>query len=220
MKKKFKIYGLWIAILLLVAAFMTACSPQQEPEQPPEVPIPDCSVAVSVGMGMYTVFQKLGVQDYPNADPILLVNGAEETKRYDLQINDFVVLATKPEVCSGTYTNARQVHFNFKSGEWREISGFQAPVTESRVRNALEQVCEGVRWWNFGLRFNGDLQNGGCNYVTAIKISLQNGTTICSQYATMYEAYESNLTNLNDIRWMSFYSNGEQSTSIDYCAEQ
>lgn len=216
-------------VILVILVTITACNfalpattAQQVPTPQPAKQIPDCSVTVpgvSAGMGMFTILTKLGVEDYPNADPAILVNGHEETKMYDPQPGDFIVLATKPDECNGTYVAARSVEFNFKQGEWRDISGFQSSVTDDRVRNALEQVCEGIRWWQYNSHFSGDLATGGCNFTTAVKISRADGSMSCEHYATMSEAYEANRTNLDDIKSMAFYSAGEQKSpsEVNYC---
>lgn len=201
MKKVFKKYGKWIAFLLLLASLMTACGPQEEPDKPPEVPIPDCSVEVKAGEGMGSVLGKLGL-DYTNANPLLLVNGANATKNQDLHSGDVVVLAQKPDKCEGEYIAARQVSFNLSFGEWRQVSGFQAPITDQRLLNALQQVCEGIRWNQLGLRFNGDIVDGGCNFPTGVKMSFVDGTESCEMYATVSEAYESTRTNLENVMWI------------------
>lgn len=211
MKKIARKYGQWIVYAMLIAA-MAACSTvAQPPAEPPEtvVSVPECAVVVpdfSAGVGMITLLGKLGITDFPHQDPALLVNGAEETKRYDPQPGDVIVLAEKPEECNGDYIAARQVSFNLSYGTWRQVSGFQAPVTDQRLLNALQQVCEGVRWDQFGLRFNSDIVDGGCNFPTGVKMSFADGSESCDMYETVSEAYESTRTNLENLKWIEVAS--------------
>lgn len=205
MKKIFRCFGQLIIFAALLASLM-GCVAREEPEtKPPEEVIPECSVVVKAGYGMATVLDKLGL-DYNFANPLLLVNGAVATKSQDLHAGDVVVLAEKPEECNGDYIAARQVSFNLSYGTWRQVSGFQAPVTDQRLLNALQQVCEGVRWEQFGLRFDGDIVNGGCNFPTGIKMSFADGSESCDMYETVSEAYESTRTNLIDVKWIEVAS--------------
>jgi hypothetical protein len=214
MRRFLRRFGVLIAMSLLVAAMMAACGGASTPEEPPEVKVakPDCSVTIpdiSAGMGMFTVLQKLGVEDYPNAEPTLLVNGVEETKHYDLQPNDYIVLAEKPAECNGTYIAARRVSFNLTFGVWREISGFQAPITDQRVKNALQQVCESARWEILDKKgFSGDLVTGGCNFNTGVYTSFADGTTSCAMYDSVNDAYLANNSKLENVTWMEFATTG------------
>lgn len=209
---------IWLSGLLLLAACQSAPTTVQ-PTQTPTVP--DCVVVVpdfSAGFGMITAYNRLGIWDYANTTEKVVVNGAVETKRYTPQPNDVIVLENKPAQCNGEYIAARRSTFNFQTGTSRDLSGFQSSVTESRILNALEQVCEGVRWEQFGLRFDGDIVNGGCNFATAVKLSYTDGSSSCATYATVNEAYESTQSNLESVKWVSVYSVGEaMSDTTDYC---
>jgi len=209
MKPIVKSFGRIIIFAALLVSVI-GCAAQEEPEtKPPEAVIPACSVVVpdfSAGVGMITLLGVLGITDFPNQDPVILVNGAEETKRYDPQPGDVIVLAEKPEECNGDYIAARQVSFNLSFGTWRQVSGFQSSITDARLFNALQQVCEGVRWDQFGLRFNGDIVDGGCNFPTGVIMSFIDGTESCEMYATVSEAYESTRTNLENAKWIEVAS--------------
>lgn len=204
--KKISLFWRLVTLAILLASLM-GCAAMEAPEvKPPEAtPIPDCSVVVpdfSAGVGMITLLGKLGINDFPNQDPIILVNGAEETKRYQPQPGDVIVLAEKPEVCNGEYVAARQVSFGLSYGTWRAISGFQSSITDVRLLNALQQVCEGVLWDQFQLRFDGDIAKDGCNFRTGVIMSFIDGSESCEMYATVNEAYESTRTNLENVMWI------------------
>lgn len=203
-------------LFVLIAVLTSSCAAlgTQKEQQPTAVTtavVPDCSVVVpdfSAGVGMITLLGKLGVTDFPNQDPTILVNGAEETKRYDPQPNDFIVLAEKPDTCNGTYVAARQISFNLTYGEWRKISGFQSSITDKRLLNALQQVCEGARWNLLdNLRFDGDIVNGGCNFSTGVYVSYADGTTSCEMYESINDAYEGTRSKLDNAKWIEAATN-------------
>ncbi len=242
-KKLNLLFALLLGLGLLLSACGTASSvaPAQAVSAPAvSVPTaaptavptaaPKCSVTVGKDGSPKTfsgVFAALGM-NYTTDDPDLIVNGVVMKKaKVDLQIDDFVVLAEKPN-CTGFYSAAKKVDFgeytkDLKSTTawWRDVSGFKATIDEFRVNRAAADTCGDVRWAVDHKQFNGNVRTvgGGCNYTTFVKLSTPDGAVNCAKYASMTEAYNAVMAtpNLNQVGWLLFFSVGN--TTEDYCSK-
>lgn len=211
-------------VLLVVVFFASACG-SPTPVQPVATtvpPVPACSVIVASGMGMSEILGKLGM-DYNVDDPILLIDGARGTKAHTPQPSEVISLESPASNCTGESILARQLHFSLMGHQSFEISGFQSTVTTDRVMQALSHTCELTRWFKYGLRFDGDIVNGGCGYATAVLTSFSDGSSSCTTYASFSEAYDATVAlDLANLKWLAITSEGtivDSSTTVpNYCS--
>lgn len=199
-------------VVVLCVVILTACAPTSTPQPVAvEQKIPQCSVAVTSGMGWSEVVGLLGYDYQREKFPAVIVNGVKENNNYLLQPGDFVVLESK-ENCSGEYVAARQIHFE-SAIDYRELSGFETPITSDELLAAFSGVCKDVRAGQ-GFEFDGDIYNGGCGYSTFVKIADADGFTTCSRFDSAAEAYESTQPHLATAYWIAITSTSE---GRDFC---
>lgn len=213
MKRMVFVFVLLASCMVLLSACATSPATVAAPVATSEKPV--CSIIADNTTTMSGILSDLGLNYYSD-DPKLLINGQEADKNSAFQPGDFIVLASPLPCEGGTYTSARQVHFDSSVAHatWREEDGFTFPITPDRLYKAFDQLCGEVRQSIDNVGFNGDLATGGCNYTTFVKVSRADGSTSCQRYDSMSEAYDS-ATNLDQVKWIAIFSVGN--TDRNFC---
>ena len=144
-----------------------------------------------------------------NGSETMYVNGSTLYTWYEE--GDVISLETPVKDCEGEVNLGRQVYFTLPYGTSSELNNFkpQYRVSSEELNQFFITACMAAKFNLLnGMRYDGaNLE--GCNYGTAVKLSLQDGRTFCNTYATYRDAFEDTLQYLDIIMYGSVFSQAE-----------